>query len=385
MEKIINFLLFCYLVLFPFGQLGRLPLKLAGIPEVNFYLTDLLVGGIGLIWAVGVVGKKGYQPPPLTKQILVFLGITAFSLVVNIPLLSGREVVVASLYWLRLLAYFGFYLVIAWAKWADWSDLLLASGTMGAIFGLVQYFLWPDMSALTALGWDPHYYRLVGTFFDPNFTGIILVLTIILLTANFRKKPIYYLLFTICYLALALTYSRASWLAFLAGITALFLIKKIKKKVGLIIFITFIMVITILILPREPGGEGVKLERIVSVQSRLGSWRQALVIAKDHPLLGIGFNAYRYAQKRYGFLEENWQLSHAGAGADNSILFILATSGILGLLGLLGLLGIIFQLSFRNSPLVFSSMIAVLIHSLFNNTLFYPWVMGWLAIILSTM
>jgi len=51
-------------------------------------------------------------------------------------------------------------------------------------------------------------------------------------------------------------------------------------------------------------------------------------------------------------------------------------------LGLLGLLGKILLVSFKKSRLVFASLIAVLFHSFFNNTLFYPWVMGWLAIIL---
>jgi O-antigen ligase len=335
-----------------------------------------LLGVVGGIRVVRVAREKKYELPILAKPMLVFLGIAAFSLVVNIPLLSGREVVVAGLYWLRLLAYFGLYLGVNLANWSNWSDLLLASGTMVAIFGLVQYFLWPDMSALTAFGWDPHYYRLVGTFLDPNFTGIILVLTIILLTANFRKKPIYYLLFTICYLALALTYSRASWLAFLAGTTVLFLVKRIKKKMGLIIFIIFIMMITVIILPRKPGGEGVKLERIASVQSRLGSWRQALVIAKDHPFFGIGFNAYRYAQKRYGLADEEGQVSHAGAGADSSFLFVLATTGIIGLTVYLWLWLEIIKLAWkkRNSAgglAVLGSVGALLVHSCFNNSLFY--------------
>jgi len=50
MGKIEKVLLFLYLILFPFGQLVRLPLKLGGIPEVNFYLTDIVVGFVGRNW-----------------------------------------------------------------------------------------------------------------------------------------------------------------------------------------------------------------------------------------------------------------------------------------------------------------------------------------------
>jgi len=388
MEKIIEVLLFAYLVLFPFGQLTRLPVRLEDFPEVNFYLTDLVVGLLGMVGGIRVVKiarEKRYKLPVLAKPILVFLGITAGSLLVNIPLFQSREVIVAGLYWLRLLVYFGLYLGINLTNWSNWPNLLLVSGGAVAVFGLVQYFLWPDISALTTLGWDPHYYRLAGTFLDPNFTGIILVLTIILLIANFKQHLTCYLLLVISYLSLALTYSRASWLALLGGVGSWFWLKKGKGGIKSIIFIIFIIIITAIILPRGRGGEGVKLERIASLQSRAGSWQQALIIAKDHPLFGVGFNTYRYAQKRYGFLEENWQISHAGAGADSSFLFVLATSGILGVLGFLGVLGKILEISYKKSLLVFASLIAVITHSFFNNTLFYPWVMGWLAIILRTL
>jgi len=383
MKKITEVLLFLYLAFYPFGQLTRLPLKIGEFPEVNFYLTDLLVGILGVIGLIRAVREK--KMPVLAKPMLVFLGITALSLLVNIPFWGRKEILVGGLYWLRLAAYFGVYFWINLSNWSDWSnlsDLLLVCGGAVAVFGVVQYFAWPDLNAFTFLGWDPHYYRLAGTFLDPNFTGIILVLTIILLISKFKPSFIHYLLFIILYLSLALTYSRASWLAFWGGVGSWFWLKERKRGIKTIIFIIFIIIITAAVLPRGPGGEGVKLERVSSVLSRIGSWQQALIIAKDKPIFGVGFNTYRYAQKKYGFLAEDWQTSHSGGGVDNSFLFVLATSGILGLFGLLGLLGKIFAISFKKSPLVFASLVAILIHSLFNNTLFYPWVMGWLVIIL---
>jgi len=380
MKKITEVLLFLYLAFYPFGQLTRLPLKIGEFPEVNFYLTDIMVGLLGVIGGIRAVGKK--KLPLLAKPMLIFLGITALSLLVNIPFWGRKEILVGGLYWLRLAAYFGVYFWINLSDLPNWSDLLLVCGGAVAVFGLIQYFAWPDLTSLKYIGWDPHYYRLVGTFLDPNFTGIILVLTIILLISKFKSSFIHYLLLIILYLSLALTYSRASWLAFWGGVGSWFWLKEAKGGIKTIIFIIFIIIITAAVLPRGPGGEGVKLERISSVLSRVGSWQQALIIAKDKPIFGIGFNTYRYAQKKYGFLAEDWQTSHSGGGVDNSFLFVLATSGILGLLGLLGLLGKIFVLSFKKSPLVFASLVAILIHSLFNNTLFYPWVMGWLVIIL---
>jgi len=379
-------LLFLYLALFSFGQLTRLPLKLKEFPEVNFYLTDLLVGILGIIGVIRAIRKK--KLPELAKPMLIFLAITALSLAVNTPFFQKKEIFVGGLYWLRLASYFGFYLLISlsdWSGWPNFFDLLLACGGAVALFGLIQYFFWPDLTTLKYVGWDPHYYRLTGTLLDPNFTGIILVLSLILLISKFKPSLIYYSLLIVLYLSLALTYSRASWLAFLGGVGNWFWLKEGKKGGRVIIFIIFIIIITAIVLPRGMGGEGVKLERTSSVFSRVGSWRQALIITKDHPLLGVGFNTYRYTQKKYGFLGDDWQVSHSGGGVDNSFLFVLVTSGILGLVGLFGLVGKILLASFKKSPVIFASMVGVLIHCLFNNTLFYPWVMGWLVIILGTL
>ncbi|MGB9911133.1 MAG: O-antigen ligase family protein [Microgenomates group bacterium] len=378
MKKISEGLIFLYLVLFPFGQLARLPIKMANFPEVNIYLTDLIIGVSGLIGLIGITREKIER---LAKLMIIFLGIAGLSLIVKIPFLEKREILVSSLYWLRLTAYFGFYLLLKQINWQNWQKYLLTVGGATAIFGLIQYFFWPDLRILSLFGWDDHFYRLVGTFLDPNFTGIILVLTLILIIENFQKKAIYYFLLIIGYLSLALTYSRASYLAFLGGIASLAILKKKIKIIPLIILIIFI---TVIILPRKWGGEGVKLERVFSIEARVKNWYQAMIIFKDNPLLGVGFNTYRYTQRKYGFLdEEKWLISHSGAGVDNSFLFILATTGILGGIAVLFLLREIFCHAIKKSPLIFASLVAVIIHSFFNNTLFYPWVMGWLAIILS--
>jgi len=72
------------------------------------------------------------------------------------------------------------------------------------------------------------------------------------------------------------------------------------------------------------------------------------------------------AQKEKGYLNSsNWQTNHAGAGADNSYLFVLATSGTIGLIAF-------GYLMFSFSP--WWLMAPIMVHSLFNNAWFYPWV-----------
>jgi hypothetical protein len=101
----------------------------------------------------------------------------------------------------------------------------------------------------------------------------------------------------------------------------------------------------------------------------------------------VGFNAYRYAQRDYGFLEEErWQLSHAGAGADSSLLFVLATTGILGLGAYLKIwLKVLEKSGSKKNRLLVLTVLGVLLsHSLFLNSLFYPWIMAWLWLVLAT-
>ena len=118
-------------------------------------------------------------------------------------------------------------------------------------------------------------------------------------------------------------------------------------------------------LPR-PGGEGVKLERVFSLNQRFANYREGLQLIKLSPVFGLGFNTMRYYRNDF--------VSHAAAGLDSSLLFVLATTGIIGLLTYLNLLKSLWQ----TSLLVKLSLSAVLVHSLFQNSFFYPLIMIWL-------
>lgn len=393
--KLIETLFFLYLVLFPFGQLTRVPLNLGG-PEVHLYLTDLVLTLLLLswgIWRFSLKKKRRYQLPPLALPIFLFSAIACLSLGVASPLLSNREVIVAGFYLGRWLVYMGVYFVLFDLKGhlfkvSNLLNYLVIIGTAVASFGFVQYFLWPNLKPLEFLNWDPHFYRLVSTFLDPGYTGLILVLTlIILINLLFKNRKNQWLILAagITYMALILTHSRSSYLAFLVGMG---LIGWSRKSNKLFIIALLVLFFSLAILP-QPKGEGGKLARTYTVSYRLENWREAMTIVKDHPFLGVGFNAYRYVQRDYGFLKEDkWQESHAGAGADSSLLFILATTGIIGLISYLWYLVSAGTLAFRQRKKVIgiigiASLGAIIIHSFFLNSLFYPWIMGWLMILLA--
>lgn len=225
------------------------------------------------------------------------------------------------------------------------------------IFGYIQYFLWPDFTIMSNLNWDPHLYRLVGAYFDPTFTGLIfLFILIYTYFSTIKFKNI--ILFTI-YIAIALTYSRSTLLSFLIVFSYVAFIKKNIKK----FFVTLlIFIFTIVILPRLPG-EGTKLERTSSFYAKIANYKQGLKVFSQSPLTGIGYNNIPQLN------QQNTQ-SHANSGFDSSLLTIAITTGIFGLIFLI--LGL--QYEFKNASLFYQTLLlAILIHSLFANSLFYPY------------
>jgi len=387
-------LIFLLILTLPLGQLGRLPLPFS---QVNIYLHDLVVLFLLFYWLKKKIGQREkFNLPPLGQPILSFIGAGVFSLILSIPKRNLGEIAVASLYILRWTAYAGIYFLVAERLKKKQNlkprlnNFLMISGTVAVCLGILQYLLLPDIRSLMASGWDPHYYRIVGTYLDPGFTGMIYVLTLVLIitklwskreimknnsmSSNLSTERLKLLgMGGVVYLALALTYSRSSYLAYLIAMIVVAGYKKSKKFLAGVLIAG---VLTVILLPR-PGGEGVRLERQSTIWSRINNWRQSLIIGLDQPLCGVGFNNYRYVQRDYGFLEqENWRKTHAGAGADSSFLFILATTGVIGLMVYFWLIKEVLLLG-RKSLALTASTVALIGHSFFNNSLFYSWLMIW--------
>lgn len=346
MDKII---FFTALVLFPFGQLFKI-----GI----FNLFD---GAVLLLAIVTILKKPVY--PSWYKYFIYFVLFCFFSLALNYSLFTVH----GSLYLLRFVSYsfVAIYISNYFKKQIIISYLLILSCT-AAVFGWFQYFLYPDLTSLKYLGWDDHLLRMVGTFLDPTYLGLILVLGIILASNRFPK--IMYFLFS----SLAFTYSRASYL-----IAILFLIYK-KKFLAL-----FIFTLILFLIPKNIG-EGTTLTRTVSANNKLINYSQTFEIFKKSPLFGVGFNNMCSARQKY--LGDTNPDFHSCSGADSSVLFLLATTGIIGTMMFVNM---VYRIWYIGSPqhtkyniLYTTSFIAVLIHSLFANSLFYPHIMFWLFVLI---
>lgn len=377
-----NYLIYLLIIIFPFGQLLRLPLS---GNEVVLHFNDVVVGLIVFFWIyprLPHIRKIFSRHSRMTTVISIWVGVAVVSLAINISQFSFREIVISSLYVWRFIAYSLLFFIVrelGKAQRTRVSRLLLLAILVVSLAGLLQYIFLPDVTFLSADNWDDHYYRLISTFLDPGFTGAILVLGLVYGFQQLTSGLSRWLYLGTVYLAMALTYSRAAYLMFIV-VSAVAAIS--KKSMRLFILCTLLLALTIVLLPKT-AGEGTKLQRENSVLARIRNWEQSIFLWKDQPILGFGFNTYRYVLSQKGLItEEGVKNSHAGGGADSSLLLVLVTTGIIGLAAYLNMGKEIFQ-KHRKSVLVMSSFAGVLVNSWFNNTLFYPWVMEWLWILLA--
>lgn len=360
MDKII---LFIYLALFPFGQLLRISI---------FNASDVLAV-ISLLYIV-LTSKKGLNVLNPFKD---FLLISLFSLLYSAFNFRSLNILFGSLYLVRVIVYFYLYKLSfnvikkdLKIKETIFNSLLLISFAV-SVFGWVQYFFYPDLTSLKYLGWDDHLYRLVGTFLDPGFTSLIIVFGTAL--AFIKKK---YLLLAFFAVSLAFTYSRAGYLALVAS---LFLVSFLFKRFKVLSLVLIYFLVVVLLLPK-PAGEGVNLRRTYSISSRMTNYKETFEIFIKSPVIGVGFNNICLAREIY--LKDINPSSHSCSGSDSSLLLVLATTGIVGF--------IVFVSTFTKILLTLKKgfytkvflvvLSAIFVHSFFVNSLFYPWVMGYLAI-----
>jgi O-antigen ligase len=282
--------------------------------------------------------------------------------------------------------------------------VLLASGTIVAIFGLVQaLFLTPDFLARCcgysyALGWTPDQslqasqvipgadpgsigsYRIISTFAGPNQLGIYLS-SLILLAASawviFKAKKerlILGLLLIVFLVPLYFTYSRSAWLALIAGLITIVIFTLTRKYLiyGLIAIVGIIFVgILIIIFGRNnPFIENVLL-RFSTSGDHWAQIKESLTTFLKHPF-GLGVGKAGLVSMRFPkngiFINESWHLQ------------ILTELGFLGFLVYVGIIydffrklykGVKEQLSGLSKTFVltaFSILVAVIVHGFFLHT-----------------
>jgi O-antigen ligase len=376
-----NIFLFLFFIAFPFGQLVRLSFNIGGA-DVPLLPIDIIVGCAALYALV-----KNLQKIEIFKSLAGFLWVAVFSFIFSVFIFRSASLLYGLFYLLRLSAYF-YFLLYVWnfAKSGLKNrklllDCLLGVSVLSAIFGWVQYFSFPDIKPFFVWGWDMHLFRLVGTFLDPTFLGLIIVFGLMLSITRFIDKRGWKngLVTIFLLVSLAFTYSRASYLAFVAGILmVIYLNKKFKK----LLFLVAGFIVIALLLPTAKN-HSIELFRTFSAIARIENYQTTLQIFSKSPVFGIGYNNMCLAYQKYiGFQDFS---SHSCSGSDSSLLMVLATTGVIGFMIFLNSVKRIADNVKHSSYLVLLSACfsALLIHSLFSNSLFYSWIMGYFVVLLA--
>ena len=386
------------------GQLIRLPLPGQG---GGLLLSDLALVVVILSALLKLLSPPSQKIPLVTRQLIVvtspFIFWALYTLVIKASALGPDNALIAASYWLRLTALLLLLPALTYLfhsfhmRQKAWRNLYLTIIAL-TLLGIVQLIFLPNLSPYSSAGWDPHQLRLVSTWIDPNFFGAFLVmgLVVILIGPGLKSHHRVILALTII-AALFATQSRSALIALISALlitTPLFLVlfsnilstrRLVFFTIALITLATLIILVATLLLPRFVGLIAID----ATVQARMSSIQKALPIIADNNLLGVGYNAYQFAARDTGAIS-GFQ-NHSRAGADNSLLTIWATTGLIGLfLFLIPWIYITRQLlvdlrrfRFLTSFMSLLCISILFIHSQFVNSLIYSHLLITLVIIIS--
>lgn len=372
------------------GQLVRLPLfghpPTGGGGILPSDIANVVVIGYALALKARVTHAKKLSLLSITPFLLWSL----FVLLLHIDELPSSALLISLSYWVRLavtLALLPAFSIIFQHKnnKSLFRPLILFLNISLVMLGALQLLLYPSLQGISG-GWDPHMFRMVSTWLDPNFFGAFLAILLpyaVIAAGNSGKRRVATaigLLF-----ATLLTQSRSAFIAiFLAAIFCgiLYLLQAriapvIKKLLPIGISIVVVCIAFVVTLLGDRAANLFMHDPTVSIRGDAYKtvWRN---LVEPNIFLGIGYNAYQFAAK------DAWLIAdfsaHSRAGSDSSILTLLVTTGLIGTA--LFLFPILTAAAFhlrrylqtqnKYSLCFLFTTIVLLVQSQFTNSLLYP-------------
>lgn len=371
----------------------------------GFLLVDLFIPIFAAAWLGHAVLKRTPVKLPSTlfpAALFFFLGLS--SLLIHSAGMENGEILGAAFYGVRWAGFY-FLSVIVWNQTSVEKRhtlwMLFAFTLLLCIAGFIQLAILPDFTAMEALGWDPHRSRLLSTWYDPNFVGgfLAFMLPLVLGIAWDDKKHRKLLLplAFIVLLSLALTLSRSAYLALMAGLFVFGLFRSVKLLAGLAV----VLMLMIAVLPPVQDRFLSLVDNLesffvddytlpdASARLRFASWDEAWQLFLEEPLVGQGYNRYKYAALELGTLKD--LEIHSASGGDSSLLNILAMTGILGFLPFFTIYLLLAKQAWHARKTGYglgflSALCGLFIHSIFVNSLLFPLFMApfWVSVGLLT-
>lgn len=363
------------------GEIPRFSLKNLG----SIRLLDVLVL-ITVALSLFVLPKNLFSKLPV-KLFVLFAVLNVISLGVSF-FAVGEQIIVGVIHFLRLALYFSLYpsvlLFIRNFSISKLLNLLVMVGSAVATLGLLQLLLIPDISFLAQYGWDPHQFRVVSTWLDPNFLSPFLIICLSILITQLdhhlpRSRKIGQVgLLILLSFSIILTFSR-SGLVYLSIFILLIGLRYYRRILIVLILALFLLIAALPSVRQRMAGI---INPDVTANARLISWSESVRVGLTSPLIGVGYNNYSF----YKNIENNFEQKNSSFGADSSILLMFSTTGIIGLTMFIGVFLYSIILSFRskqrNYYILGSSLAGAMVASNFNNLLLYPLLIPVLLVLL---
>jgi O-antigen ligase len=379
------------------GSLGRIPVFSTGARDAPVLVNDLFIGALLDAFMISAVRARSLRLDAVAGHALAFAAIGAVSTLLSIPRfgLNGWEVTVSLAYLARWLFYFGLYVVAINALRSDdavsiWR-VLEATVLAFAAFGVVQSAFLPNFAQIVYpesrpfFDWDPQGHRLVSTWLDPNLAGAFIAIALLVelgrIAMGCRVATWKSILLGA---ALLLTASRSGVLAAVAGVGIIVVVRGLSKR-----FLRLALGFVVLLVAASPAlirfaQAYNKLQIDASALQRVVLWLRGLRVFADHPVIGIGFNAWAFVQERYGYD----RLYASSYSLDGGLLFVAVMTGLIGLAVYVAMIAVVVRRARAiwrdtNEPAehrglalgVVAGTIGLTVHSLFANSLFFPYLM----------
>ncbi len=375
------------------ANLGRIPAGALAGRNAPITLADLCALLVWIALIVGVLSRRiRIVVDGVLGAAIMFVAAAAISTGLAIDRYGFSFEIIA--FFARWILYFGWYPFVAWCLTADESRSAVryVDSALLAIcaFGIFQAVFLPEFATrLPQFGdapeWEYQGRRLVSTMLDPNFAGGMAMLALLPRLARVAEGlPERAWTMVVPAAAIVLSASRSSVLAAVVGVGVIVLARGLSRPL-----VKTLGVGALLLLPVIPaivafGTSMNKFSVDASAAQRVVTWKRAFTLFSEHPFLGIGFNATRQAQAAKG-----WVFIGGGDTAfDGGLLFIMVMTGVIGAALYVLLLGRgVFSARrvWRDASLdgedrafataTAASTAALVVHSLFTNTLLLPFVM----------
>ncbi len=366
----LNKLLLIAVCLFTLGNVS----SLSRFGGNNIYLYDIYLSFFNIGVFIWYIKRKQILIPLNILFVVTFLIFSLLSTlfsIANYPI-SDQFLVLGYLVRFGNYSFFGFLIYILLKSkillTIDFQNILKLNFYLLFILNMAQYFLFRDISSLSIYGFDPHQNRLTGTFLDPNYMGIYLIIYFLFseLTLNSRFVSIS------SFIMILLTESRS---AFLTLLLALFILMFRSPKYLLFVALLFVFSFGTSFINR------IELTKAANDSSnlRIESWKNAIQLYSLSPEFGIGFNNYRNMSKFFNLTSPENYYSNSSNSSDSSLLSILVMTGGIGLF-----LFLLYLISFGLR--VYDNLIylaVIFFNSIFINSLLFPTVCVLILLILN--